>query len=94
MNLTNLINFTNSTDLTDFTNTNTNSTDLINFTNTNSTDLTDLTPIPNMIFTVSNFIRLICYPTLIFSGSVIGSVIYDYLTFKDDNKDDDDKKDN
>tara|TARA_B100000787_G_C16151987_1_gene277006 strand:+ start:656 stop:913 length:258 start_codon:yes stop_codon:yes gene_type:complete len=85
MNFTN----TNSSDLTDFTN----STDLINFTNTN---LTDSTTIPNMIFTVSNLIKLICYPTLIFSGSVIGSVIYDYLTFKDDNKDDDDddKKDN
>lgn len=41
--------------------------------------------ITNHIFSATNFCRLIFYTPIIFCISVIGSVSYDYLTYKDTN---------
>ena len=46
--------------------------------------------ITNYVFTSGNMYRLIFYTPIIFSFSVIGSVAYDYLTYKE--KEDNSKK--
>ena len=35
------------------------------------------------IFNYTNLCRIIFYTPVIFLGSVLGSIIYDYITFKD-----------
>ena len=42
------------------------------------------------IFNYTNLCRIIFYTPVIFLGSVLGSIIYDYITFKD--KEDNNKK--
>jgi hypothetical protein len=37
------------------------------------------------IFNMTNLFRLIFYTPVIFIGSIIGSVTYDYITFKENN---------
>ncbi len=36
------------------------------------------------IFNYTNLCRIIFYTPVIFLGSVLGSIIYDYITFKDE----------
>lgn len=45
------------------------------------------------IFSNINLCRLIFYTPIIFLVSVVGSVSYDYITFKEDKEDKKDKKD-
>ena len=58
--------------------------------NTNITDIMNTTDITNYIFTTGNMCRLFFYTPIIFCVSVIGSVAYDYLTYKE--KEDNSKK--
>ena len=37
------------------------------------------------IFNYTNLLRIIFYTPVIFLGSVLGSILYDYITYKDDN---------
>ena len=37
------------------------------------------------IFNYTNLFRIIFYTPVIFLGSVLGSILYDYITFKEDN---------
>ena len=39
----------------------------------------------NYIFNVSNLCRLFFYTPIIFFGGVMSSILYDYITYKDDN---------
>ena len=39
------------------------------------------------IFNVTNLFRIIFYTPIIFVGSVMGSIIYDYITFDKEEKD-------
>ena len=39
------------------------------------------------IFNYTNLLRIIFYTPVIFLGSVLGSILYDYITFKQDNND-------
>ena len=39
------------------------------------------------IFNYTNLFRIIFYTPIIFLGSVFGSILYDYITFKEDNND-------
>ena len=39
------------------------------------------------IFNYTNLCRIIFYAPVIFLGSVLGSILYDYITFKQDNND-------
>ena len=42
------------------------------------------------IFNITNLCRLLLYPPIIFFGSLVGSIVYDYITY--DNKKSDNKK--
>ncbi len=37
------------------------------------------------IFNYTNLFRIIFYTPVIFLGSVLGSILYDYITFKEEN---------
>ena len=37
------------------------------------------------IFNYTNLFRIFFYTPVIFLGSVLGSILYDYITFKEDN---------
>ena len=63
---------------------------IINMVNLNDImNIVNVNDITNYIFTTRNLCRVIFYTPIIFISSVVGSVIYDYITFKDN---DDDKK--
>ena len=40
------------------------------------------------IFNYTNLFRIIFYTPVIFLGSVLGSILYDYITFKEEENDD------
>ena len=39
------------------------------------------------IFNYTNLFRIIFYTPVIFLGSVLGSILYDYITFKEEEND-------
>lgn len=47
----------------------------------------NITNVSYYVFNTSNLCRLIFYTPIIFLVSVVGSVSYDYITFKEDKKD-------
>ena len=53
----------------------------------NSTDVMENTPTTNYIFYATNLCRLIFYTPIILGISIIGSVIYDYIVYKDEEED-------
>jgi hypothetical protein len=44
------------------------------------------------IFNYTNLFRIIFYTPVIFLGSVLGSILYDYITFKEEEEKNDNKK--
>lgn len=44
------------------------------------------------IFNYTNLFRIIFYTPVIFLGSVLGSILYDYITFEEEEKENDNKK--
>lgn len=44
------------------------------------------------IFNYTNLFRIIFYTPVIFLGSVLGSILYDYITFKEEEEGNDNKK--
>ena len=45
------------------------------------------------IFNITNLCRLLFYPTIIFFGSLAGSIAYDYITYDKKKYDNNKKKD-
>jgi hypothetical protein len=45
------------------------------------------------IFNGTNFCRVLLYTPLILMGSIFGSIIYDYVTYKDEGEDEDKDED-
>ena len=58
----------------------------------NATDIMENTPTTNYIFYATNLCRLIFYTPIIIGISIVGSVIYDYVMYKDEEEDKDSKK--
>ena len=44
-----------------------------------------------ILFNGTNFCRVLFYTPLILMGSVFGSIIYDYVTYKEDEDEDEDE---
>lgn len=47
-----------------------------------------------ILFNGTNFCRVLLYTPLILMGSIFGSIIYDYVTYKDEDEDEDEVKKN
>ena len=52
-----------------------------------ASDVMENTPTTNYIFYATNLCRLIFYTPIILGISIIGSVIYDYIVYKDEEED-------
>ena len=46
-----------------------------------------------ILFNGTNFCRVLLYTPLILMGSIFGSIIYDYVTYKDEGEDEDKDED-
>jgi len=46
-----------------------------------------------ILFNGTNFCRVLLYTPLILMGSIFGSIIYDYVTYKDEDEDEDKDED-